>query len=252
VDLLTANYTFVDERLARHYGIPGVAGEQFRRVTLTDPNRWGLLGKGGVLMTTSYGNRTAPVLRGAWVLERILGTPPSPPPPNVAGFPEAKTGELKVLTVRARMEMHRNMASCNACHGILDPLGFSLENFDAIGAWRSVDRFAGTAIDASGTLANGTPVKSPADLREALTKNAGQFVQTLSEKLMTYALGRRLEYYDMPVIREIVRGAARDNYRFSSLIMGIVKSAPFRMTTIGQMPAPGNPENAATKVASTK
>ncbi len=228
VDLLTANYTFVNERLARHYDIPGITGNQFRRVTLADPNRWGLLGKGGVLMATSYGNRTAPVLRGAYILERILGTPPSPPPANVGALPDAKAG-APAHTVRELMEQHRKNPSCNACHGIMDPLGFALENYDAVGAWRTVDRLAGTPIDASGKLADGTPVSGPADLREALTKNSQQFVQTVTEKLMTYALGRRLEYYDMPVVRQIVRDAARNQYRFSAIAMGIAKSAPFQM-----------------------
>jgi hypothetical protein len=227
VDLLTANYTFVNERLARHYGIPNVTGNQFRRVTLTDPNRWGLLGKGGVLMATSYGNRTAPVLRGAYILERILGTPPSPPPANVGALPDAKAG-AKGQTVRELMEQHRKNPSCNACHGIMDPLGFALENFDAVGEWRTVDRYAGTTIDASGKLADGTPVNAPADLREALAKNSPQFVQTFAEKLMTYALGRQLKYYDVPVIRKIVRDAALNQNRFSSVVMGIVKSAPFQ------------------------
>jgi len=228
VDLLTANYTFVNERLARHYGIPGITGNQFRRVTLADPNRWGLLGKGGVLMATSYGNRTAPVLRGAYILERILGTPPSPPPANVGALPDAKAG-APAHTVRELMEQHRKNPSCNACHGIMDPLGFALENYDAVGTWRTVDRYAGTPIDASGKLADGTPVSGPADLREALTKNSQQFVQTVTEKLMTYALGRRLEYYDMPVVRQIVRDAARNQNRFSAIAMGIAKSPPFQM-----------------------
>jgi hypothetical protein len=244
IDLLTANYTFVNERLAKHYRIPNVLGSQFRRVTLSDPNRWGLLGKGGVLMVTSYPNRTAPVLRGAWVLERILGTPPSPPPPNVEAFPETKEG-AKVLTVRERMEQHRKQASCNACHGIMDPLGFALENFDAVGEWRTVDRYAGTPIDSSGKLVDGTPVSGPVDLRAALTKNPEQFVQTFTEKLMMYALGRRVEYYDMPVVRRIVREAARDQYRFSSIVMGIVKSEPFQMKQVE------NPE-AETKIASAR
>jgi len=228
IDLLTANYTFVNERLARHYSIPAVAGNQFRRVTLTDPNRWGLLGKGGILMATSYGNRTAPVLRGAYILERILGTPPSPPPANVGALPEAKAG-AKPHSVRELMEQHRRNASCNACHGIMDPLGFSLENFDAVGEWRAVDRYAGTAIDASGKLADGTPVNGPSDLRQALAKNPQQFVQTLTEKLMTYALGRRVEYFDMPAIRNIVRESAAKQYRFSSIVTGIIQSEAFQM-----------------------
>ena len=228
LDLLTADYTFVNERLALHYGIPNVRGERFRRVTLADANRWGLLGKGSVLLTTSYANRTAPVLRGAWILENILGTPPAAPPPDVEGFKENKDGE-KARSVRAIMEQHRAKPACNACHAVMDPLGFSLENFDAIGEWRSQDRYAGTPIDASGTLVDGTPVNSPADLRKALMRRPEQFVQTLTEKLMTYALGRSVEYYDMPAVRAIVRDTARDNYRFSSIVMGIVKSAPFQM-----------------------
>lgn len=232
--LLDADHTFVNERLALHYGIPNVRGGQFRRVTLADPNRWGLLGKGGILMTTSYANRTAPVLRGAWILENVTGTPPAAPPPDVEGFKENKEGE-KARSVREIMEQHRAKPSCNACHGVMDPLGFALENFDAIGEWRARDRDAGTPIDASGTLVDGTPVNSPADLRQALMKHPEQFVKTMTEKLMTYALGRRVEYYDMPAVRAIVRDAARDDYRFSSIVMGIVRSAPFQMRT-----APGD------------
>jgi hypothetical protein len=228
LDLMTADHTFVNERLALHYGIPNIRGERFRRVTLTDSNRWGLLGKGGVLMTTSYANRTAPVLRGAWILENILGTPPAAPPPDVEGFKENKEGE-KALSVREIMERHRSNPSCNACHGIMDPLGFALENFDAIGEWRWQDRWAGTPIDATGQLSDGTAVRGPQDLRKALMRRPEQFVQTMTEKLMTYALGRSVEYFDMPAIRKIVRDGARDNYRFSSIVMGIVKSPPFQM-----------------------
>jgi mono/diheme cytochrome c family protein len=231
LDLLSADYTFVNERLALHYGIPNVRGDQFRRVTLSDQNRWGLLGKGGVLLSTSYANRTAPVIRGAWILENILGTPPAAPPPDVEAFQENKDGE-KAKTIRAIMEQHRSKPTCNACHGVMDPLGFALENFDAIGEWRAQDRWAGTPIDGSGELIDGTKVSNPADLRKALLKRSPQFVQTLTEKLMTYALGRSVEYYDMPTVRQIVRDAARDNYRFSSLVMGIVKSAPFQMRKV--------------------
>jgi len=233
LDLLTADHTFVNERLALHYGIPNIRGDRFRRVTLTDPNRWGLLGKGAVLLTTSYANRTAPVLRGAWILENLLGTPPSPPPPDVEAFPENKDGE-KARSVREIMEQHRAKPSCNACHGVMDPLGFALENFDAIGEWRSEDRYAGTAIDASGRLVDGTSISSPADLRVALTRRPEQFVQTLTERLMTYALGRTVEYYDMPTVRRIVRESARDEYRFSSIVLGIVRSDPFRMRMVPQ------------------
>jgi mono/diheme cytochrome c family protein len=231
IDLLSANYTFLNERLALHYGIPNVRGDRFRRVTLEDSNRWGLLGKGGVLMVTSYPNRTAPVLRGAWILENISGTPPSPPPPDVEGFKENKEGE-KAKTVREIMEQHRAKPACNSCHGVMDPLGFALENFDAIGAWRVKDADAGTSIDASGKLVDGTAVSGPNDLRLALLKRPEQFAQTVTEKLMTYALGRSIEYYDMPTVRKIVRDAAKDNYRFSSIVIGIAKSAPFQMRRI--------------------
>jgi mono/diheme cytochrome c family protein len=231
LDFLTADYTFLNERLALHYGIRDIRGDQFRRVTLADENRWGLLGKGSILMVTSYANRTAPVLRGAYVLENILGTPPSPPPPDVEGFPENKEG-AKALTVREIMQLHRAKPSCNACHGVMDPLGFALENFDGVGAWRTKDVDAGTPIDAAGQLVDGTPVSGPKDLRLALMKHPGQFAQTLTEKLMTYALGRGLEYYDMPTVRKIVRDAAADNYRFSSIVLGIVRSAPFEMNRV--------------------
>jgi len=233
LELLTADYTFVNERLALHYGIPNVRGERFRRVTLADPNRWGLLGKGSVLLATSYPNRTAPVLRGAWILENVLGTPPAAPPPDVEGFKENKEGE-KPRSVREIMEQHRARASCNACHGVMDPLGFALENFDATGEWRTKDRYAGSSIDASGTLVDGTPLAGPVDLRNALMRRPEQFAQTLTEKLMTYALGRSVEYYDMPAVRSIVREAARQNYRFSSIVRGIVRSAPFQMRKVEQ------------------
>jgi hypothetical protein len=233
-DLLTANYTFVNERLALHYGIPNIRGERFRRVTLEDPNRFGLLGKGSILMVTSYPNRTAPVLRGAFILENITGTPPSPPPPNVEGFKENKAGE-KAKSIREIMEAHRANPSCNACHGVMDPLGFAFENFNAIGEWRTKDQDAGTPIDASGKLVDGTAINGPVDLRKALMKHPEQFVETVTEKMMTYALGRSVEYYDMPTIRKIVRDAARDNYRFSSIVMGIVKSAPFEMRRVEKL-----------------
>jgi len=227
MDLINANYTFVNERLAAHYGIPDIRGTQFRRVTLTDPNRWGLLGKGSVLLVTSYPNRTSSVLRGSYILETITGTPPAAPPPGVEAFKETKEGE-KPKTVRAIMQAHRENPSCNSCHGILDPLGFAMESFDAVGEWRTKDRWAGAAIDSSGVLADGTPVQGPEDLRKALTKRPDQFVQTLTQKLMTYGLGRSVEYYDMPSIRKIVRDAAKDNYKFSSIVLGIVKSPNFQ------------------------
>ena len=230
MDLLTANYTYVNERLALDYGINNVRGDQFRRVVLQDPNRFGLLGKGGVLMATAYPNRTAPVLRGAWILERVTGTPPSPPPPAVPSLKENKNGETP-HTVRELMALHRDKPACFACHGVLDPLGFALENFDAVGEWRTKDRIAGTAIDASGVLPDGTKINGPTDLRNALASNPNQFVQTLTEKLMTYATGRAVDYHDMPTIRAIVRDSAHDDYRFSTIVMRIVNSDQFQKRT---------------------
>jgi hypothetical protein len=228
MDFVSADYTFVNERLAAHYDIPDVRGTLFRRVTLTDPNRFGLLGKGAVLMVTSYPNRTSSVLRGAWILENMMGTPPAAPPPDVEGFKETKEGE-RPKSVREIMEQHRSKPTCNGCHGVLDPLGFAMENFDAVGAWRTKDRWAVTPIDASGKLSDGTPVNGPIDVRKALERRPDQFVQTLTEKLMMYALGRSVEYYDMPAVRKIVRDSAKEDRRFSSIVMGIVKSAPFQM-----------------------
>jgi hypothetical protein len=230
-DLLSANYTFLNERLAQHYRVPDVRGEQFRRVTLTDPNRFGLLGKASVLMVTAYPNRTSPVLRGSYILENLLGTPPAPPPPNVEAFPENKEGE-QFKTIRQIMETHRANPTCNACHGVMDPLGFALENFDTIGAYRGVDAFTRTKIDTSGKLVDGTAVNGPADLRTALLAHPEQFVQTLTEKLTMYALGRSVEYYDMPSIRTIVRDAKATNYTFSSIVMGIVNAPAFRSSIV--------------------
>jgi hypothetical protein len=230
MDLLTANYTYVNERLALDYGMNNVRGDQFRRVVLQDPNRFGLLGKGGVLMATAYPNRTAPVLRGAWILERVTGTPPSPPPPAVPSLKENKNGETP-HTVRELMALHRDKPACFACHGVLDPLGFALENFDAVGEWRTKDRIAGTTIDASGVLPDGTKINGPTDLRNALASNPNQFVQTLTEKLMTYATGRAVDYHDMPTIRAIVRESAHDDYRFSTIVMRIVNSDQFQKRT---------------------
>ncbi len=225
LDLLTADYTFLNERLAKHYGIPGVYGSQFRRVKITDENRRGLLGQGAILAVTSYPNRTSVVLRGKYILENILGTPPPSPPANVP--PLKETGENgKVLSLRALMERHRAAPACATCHRVMDPLGFSLENFDATGRWRVKD--AAGAVDASGQLADGTPVDGPIALRRALLKHPEQFVRTMTEKMLTYALGRGLDYYDMPVVRQIARDAASQNYRFSSIVLGIVKSTPFQ------------------------
>ena len=227
LDLLTADYTFVNDRLARHYGIPNIYGSQFRRVTLSDQNRRGLLGQGSMLAVTSYPNRTSPVLRGKWILENILGTPPPPPPPNVPTLKENNEGG-KVSSVRERLEEHRKNPACATCHRVMDPLGFSLDNFDATGEWR-IKEAVGVPVDATGQLADGTPVDGPVALRTALLKHPEQFVRTMTEKLLTYGLGRGLEYYDMPVVRSIVRDAARQNYRFSSLITAVVKSSAFQM-----------------------
>ena len=225
LDLLDANYTFVNERLARHYGIPNVYGSHFRRVVLNDPNRRGLLGQGSIMTVTSYGNRTSPVLRGEWVLENILGTPPPPPPPNVPSLQEGKA--VIGLSMRQRMEEHRKNPVCASCHKLMDPLGFALENFDAIGRWRTTEGI--TAIDPSGLLPDGTQFEGPAGLREVLLTKREGFVSTFIEKLLTYALGRGVEYYDAPTIRRIKRETAPSGYRWSSVVQTIVKSPPFQM-----------------------
>jgi hypothetical protein len=227
VELLTADYTFLNERLAMHYGIETVKGARFRRVTLPDDSRYGLLGKGAVLMLTAYPNRTSPVLRGAWILERLLGAPPPEPPANVPELVENKRGEPP-RTLRARLEQHRENPTCFSCHGIMDPLGFALENFSAVGQFRTHDPETRTPIDASGVLPDGTVVASAADLRRALAAKPEQFVQALTENLMTFALGRTLDYHDMPVVRGIVRRAEEDGHRFESIVLGIVSSDAFR------------------------
>jgi hypothetical protein len=226
LDLLTANYTFVNERLARHYGIPNVYGSRFRRVTIADDARRGLLGQGSFLLVTSYATRTSPVLRGKWILENVLGTPVPPPPPNVPALKENTPG-AKQLSVRERLEEHRKNPACAVCHKIMDPVGFALENFDAVGQWRDSD--AGSPIDASGVLVDGTRVDGPVALRNAIAKRPETFAETMTEKMLTYSLGRGLEYYDMPAVREIVREMSKNDYHFSALIDGIVKSAPFQM-----------------------
>jgi cytochrome c551/c552 len=227
LDLMNANYTFVNDRLARHYGIPNVAGSQFRRVPVTDDARRGLLGQGSLLTVTSVATRTSPVQRGKWLLENIFGTPPNPPPAGVPPLKENASG-AKQMTVRERMEKHRENPTCASCHKVLDPLGFALDNFDAIGAWRTLGE-DGTPIDASGVLADGTKVNGAVDLRNAILSRPNVFVGTMTEKLMIYALGRGLEYNDMPAVRGIVHSAAGKDYRFSALVMGVVKSAPFQM-----------------------
>ncbi|HEY7169563.1 MAG TPA: DUF1592 domain-containing protein [Vicinamibacterales bacterium] len=227
IDLLTANFTFLNERLARHYGVPGIYGSHFRRVTFADNSRGGLLGQGSVLTVTSYPTRTSPVLRGKWLLENILGTPPPPPPPNVPALKD--TGESgKPASVRERMELHRKNPVCASCHARMDPLGFALENFDGIGRWRTADE-GDTPIDASGVMPDGTKFQGVAGLRAALVAHREEFAYTVAEKLLTYALGRGLEYYDQPAVRKIVKAAAADDDRWSSVILGVVKSAPFQM-----------------------
>jgi len=236
LDLLRSDTTFLNERLALQYGIPNIRGDQFRPVKLADPNRFGLFGKGAVLMGTSYGNRTSPVLRGAYILENITGTPPTPPPPGVEQFKETEAGH-KAQTVRDRLEAHRANKSCNACHGVIDPLGFALENYDVTGAWRDRDRDAGEAIDSRGVLASGVKVDGPAELSRAILAHPDQFVQAVTEKLLVYGLGRPLRYQDMPAIRGIVRGAAAREYRFADIVQGIVASDAFRMN---QLPGAGH------------
>lgn len=226
-DLLNADYTFLNERLARFYGIPNVYGSHFRRMTLSgNEERRGLLGKGSVLMATSYPNRTSPVTRGKWVLENILGTPPPPPPPNVPALKD-NGRDGKMLSMRERMEEHRKNPACAVCHNLMDPLGFALENFDGIGRWRTME--GTTSIDSSGALPNGTQFQGPTELREALLREPEQFVNTFTERLLTYALGRGVEYYDAPALRKILREAAPSDYRWSSLILGVIESTPFQM-----------------------
>jgi len=229
-DLLDADYTFVNERLARHYGLPGVYGSRFRRVTLPDHNqRGGLLAQGALLVTTSYPDRTSPVLRGKWLLNNIFGTPIPPPPPGVNATLETKPGTIPP-TMRERLSQHRTQSTCNSCHSVIDPLGFSLENFDVVGGWRTINE-AGKPVDASGTTAGGMKIDGLSGLRAALLKDPEQFPRTVTEKLMAYALGRRLEYYDEPSVRKIVRDAAAKQYRWSSLIVGIAESPAFLMRT---------------------
>jgi hypothetical protein len=231
VDLLNADYTYVDETLAHHYGIPDVRGTRFRRVPVQDEARRGLLGQSSFLLVTSVANRTSPVARGKWVLENLLGTPAPLPPPNVPPL-DTDGAAQQPASVRQRMEAHRKNPVCAACHTIMDPIGFSLENFDLIGRYRATD--GGIPIDASGHLVDGTQLNGPASLRLALMGRSDVFVRTMTEKLLTYGTGRALRYYDMPVVRGIARDAARNNNKFSSLIIGIVKSDPFQMRVAQQ------------------
>jgi len=228
LDLLGASYTFINERLAYHYGIPGVYGSRFRRVELEPGSvRTGLLGHGSILTISSYANRTSPVLRGKWVLENILGAPPPPPPPNVPSLKENNT-EGKAPSMRERMAQHRANPACASCHQLMDPIGLSMENFDAIGRWRTRSE-AGTPVDASGGLPDGSTFDGVTGLRQALLARPELFVSTITEKLLTYALGRGLEPYDAPAVRAITRGSRANAYRFTSLVLGIVESTPFQM-----------------------
>jgi mono/diheme cytochrome c family protein len=228
VDLLRASHTYLNERLALHYGINDVKGDRFRRVELKDSVRWGLLGKGAVLMAAAYPNRTSPVLRGSFILRHIEGVPPANPPPNVPTLDEKDIGTTKALTLREMMKKHRSSPTCAACHAVMDPLGLALENFDATGRWRDRDRYAGVAIDSTGELPDGTPIKGPDDLRRALLRHPEQFVQTFTEGLLTYATGRTVQYYDMPTVRRIVHEAAKSDYKFSALVQAVVHSDQFQ------------------------
>jgi hypothetical protein len=231
LELLSADYTFLNERLAKHYGIPGVYGDRFRMVKLTDPNRRGLLGHGSVLSLTAVATRTSPVFRGKFILTTFLNTPPSPPPPNVPTLEEsAKGATVAPKTVREQLELHRKNAPCASCHKIIDPPGFALENFNSVGQWRTVDT-DGAPIDTAGVLADGTKVDGPVALRNAILSRPEAFVTTLTERMLTYALGRGTEPGDMPVVRRIVKKAAQNDYHLASIIQGIVESPPFQMRT---------------------
>jgi hypothetical protein len=224
-DFLNADYTFLNERLARHYGVPGVRGSYFRRVALTNPERGGLLSHGSILTVTSYPTRTSPVLRGKWILENIVGAPPPPPPPDIPDLADSANGSAKDL--RAALQAHRAKAACASCHDRLDPLGFALENYDATGRFRAEE--GGANIDASGALPGGVMLNGPGDLKRILSERQDEFVDCLTEKLLTYALGRGLEHYDMPAVRQIRRETARGSYQFSALVNALVNSVPFQM-----------------------
>jgi hypothetical protein len=233
LDLLDANYTFLNQRLAEHYGIKGIYGSQFRRVTFTDEFRGGLLGHGSILTVTSYPNRTSVVQRGKWILENLLGAPPPPPPPDIPDL-KPKSDDGRLLTMREQLEQHRANAICASCHARMDPIGFALENFDGVGKWRVKD--AGQAIDASGKLPNGKSFVGPRELtRLLLTAHKDEYLTAVTEKLLTYALGRGLEAPDAPAVRTILREAAPENYRLPALIGFIVKSVPFQMRSVGQV-----------------
>ena len=225
IDFLNADYTFLNERLARHYGIPNVRGNYFRKVALSNPERGGLLSHGSILTVTSYPTRTSPVLRGKWILENIVGAPPPPPPPDIPDLADSANTSAKDL--RAALQAHRAKAACASCHNRLDPLGFALENYDATGKFRAEE--GGTKIDVSGSLPGGVLLDGPGDLKRILSDRHEEFVDCLTEKLLTYALGRGLEHYDMPAIRQIRRASAKTDYQFSALVNAIVSSVPFQM-----------------------
>jgi hypothetical protein len=235
MDLLNADYTFVNERLARHYGMPNVYGSRFRRVPVPDETRRGLLGQASILTVTSYPNRTSPVERGKWILTNLLGVPPQPPPPNIPPLPDSGANG-KVLSLRQRMEGHRANTVCAGCHRLMDPIGFAMENFDGIGRWRTKED--GAAIDASGTLFTGAKLDGVNGLRQELSRRPEVFVGVLTERMLTYAVGRGLEYYDMPAVRTIVQDARSSQYRFSSIVLGVVRSVPFQMKETTRAPAP--------------
>jgi len=226
-DLLTADYTYVDEVLAKHYGIPNVLGSRFQKVALTDPNRFGIIGKGGILTMTALANRTSPVARGKYILEVLIGNPPPTPPPNVPKLKEAGDNE-KVLTVRERMEQHRANPTCNACHQIMDPIGMALENFDAVGLWRSKD--GGFPIDPSGKMFDGSKLDGPASVRQAVLNHSDAYLLSFAQNLLAYGVGRVLDYNDMPTVRAIARDASKSGDKFSAFVVGIVKSPLFQMS----------------------
>jgi hypothetical protein len=227
VDLLTADHTFINEQVAMVYGLTDIKGNGFRRIALKDPNRFGLLGKGAVLMTTANPNRTAPVLRGVWIMERLLGTPPAAPPPNVPDLNDARDGN-RPTTVREKTEIHRRNKACASCHAVMDPLGFALENFDTVGSFHTVDPQTRQPIDTAAVMPDGTQLRGPADLQKALASRGDQLAQIITEKLMMYAVGRHIDNHDMPSVRRIVREAKADRYTFESIVLGVVNSDAFR------------------------
>jgi hypothetical protein len=242
MDLLTANYTFVNERLAEHYGIPNIQGSYFREVTFPAGSpRGGLLGQGSILTLTSYSTRTSPVLRGKYVLQNLLAAPPPPPPPNVPALKTEGNAAGETLTMRQAMEQHRANPACAGCHARMDPIGFAMENFDAVGRWR--DRDDGKPIDVSGVLPEGSKFDGIIGLKKMLLLNPERFVGALTQKLLMYAIGRNVQYYDEPAVRTIVRDAAKNNYQFSSLVLGVVQSVPFQMRE--SQPMENQPSTAA-------